>query len=349
MGRIDESKLKEQIKSEAFSKAYFIYGDESYLKEFYVDRLVKKLVSGPLEVFNLHRYDGKQETLDNILKDADLLPMMGGCNLILSRDYPFDKSEKDCKEIKEYLKDIPDTTVLIFWYDSVAPDIKKSGRWKGIEAAFAKYGDSVELGQKSEAELVKMLISGCKKRGAQLDRNNARYLLSVSGSDIKTLLNEVQKLSAYACGGEITKKIIDDLAVRSLQARVYDLSNAVVRGNYDKAYTVLDSLFAAKEDPVKVLSAISGCFVDMYRVKCAKIDGKPYEDVADYYNYSGRAFALKNAARDCASLSFNQLRKSIDIIMAADNALKSTSANSRLILEEMLVKLDLVSKEVPYD
>lgn len=349
MGRIDEKALKEQIKKEDFSRAYFIYGDEDYLKEFYVNKLTKKLVSDTFEDFNLHRFDGGDHSVDDILKDADLLPMMGGCNLILSCDYPFDKSEKDCKLIKEYLKDIPDTTVLVFWYNSVKPDIKKSARWKGVEAAFAKYGSSIEFKLKTEPELVKLLISACKKRSAELSPNNARYLISVSGSEIKTLLNEAQKLSAYADGGEITKEGIDRLAVKSLQARVYDLSNAVVRGNYDRAYSVLDSLFAAKEDPIKVLSAVSGCYVDMYRVKCAKIAGKPFDDVAKYYNYSGREFALKNASRDCAGLSVEQLRKAVDVIMSADNAMKSTSANERLILEEMLVKLLLISKEVRYD
>ncbi len=349
MGRIDEKELKTHIKNHDFSKAYFIYGDEKYLKEFYVGRLVKKLVPETFEDFNLHRFYGNDTSIDDILKDADLLPMMSECNLILSCDYPFDKSEKDCKLIKEYLKDIPDTTVLVFWFNNVKPDIRKSARWKGVEAAFSKYGSSLELKLKSESELVKLLMSACKKRSAELSAENARYLISVSGNEIGTLLNEIEKLSAFASGGEVTRENIDRLAVKSLQARIYDLSNAVVRGNYEKAYSVLDSLFAAKEEPIKVLSAVSGCFVDMYRVKCAKISGEPFDDVARYYNYSGREFALRNASRDCAALSVEQLRDSIDVIMAADNAVKSTAADSRLILEEMLVKLLLISKEVHYD
>lgn len=75
---------------------------------------------------------------------------------------------------------------------------------------------------------------------------NASYLISVSGSDIKTLLNEIQKLSSYADGSEITKDMIDRLAVKCLQSKIYDLSNAVVRGNYEKAYSVLDSLLPPK-------------------------------------------------------------------------------------------------------
>ncbi len=349
MGRLNEGEFKAQIKSGEYSPAYFIYGSEGYLKQFYVDQLIKKLAAGPFEDFNLHKYDGKKTPLDDILKDADLLPLMSEYNLVVACDYPFDKSEADCKAIKEYLKDVSPSTVLVFWYNSVDVDIKKNSKWKGIEAAFSKAGSSVLLEPRTEGELAKLIVSGCKKRDASISSENARYLISVSGSDIKTLLNETEKLSAYANGGEITRQLIDKLAVRCLQARVFDLSKAIVRGDYEKAYAVLDSLFAAKEEPVSVLAVISNCFVDMYRVKCAKTAGFDCTDVGNYYNYKGREFALRNAMRDCSSLSVNQLRASLDVIMQADCALKSTGAAPRLVLEEALVKLLLISKEVRYD
>lgn len=104
-----------------------------------------------------------------------------------------------------------------------------------------------------------------------------------------------------------------------------------------------------KEEPISVLAVISNCYIDMYRVKCAKTAGQPAEDVSKYYNYKGREFTLRNASRDCAALSINQLRSSLDVLMEADNKLKSTGADKKLVLEEALVKLLLISKEVKYD
>lgn len=349
MAKIGEKELKQQIKENSFSNAYFIYGEESYLKEFYVNKLREKIVEPAFADFNFHQYNGKDISLDDILKDAEMLPMMSSYVFILVSDYPFDKSEKDCNAIKEFLTDLPETTVLAFVFNNIEIDVKKNSKWKALDNAFAKYGSSVNLEKRTEGDLVRLLVGGCKKRGALLSADNARYLISVSGSDIKTLLNETEKLSAYVNGGEITKDIINQLAVKCLQARVYDLSKAIVKGDYNKAYSVLDTLFAMKEDSITVLSVISGCYVDMYRVKCAKIAGEPAEDVGSYYNYKGREFALRNAMRDCAALSVEQLRKSLDVLMEADNALKSTGADKRLILEEAMVKLLLISKEVSYD
>ncbi len=53
--------------------------------------------------------------------------------------------------------------------------------------------------------------------------------------------------------------------------------------------------------------------------------------------------------RDCANLSVEQLRKSLDVLMEADNILKSTGMDKKLVLEETMVKLLLISKEVSYD
>lgn len=349
MARIDEKSLKEQIKSENFSNAYFIFGEESYLKEFYVGKLKEKLAGGAFADFNCHQYDGKNVAIDDILKDAEMLPMMSEYVFICVRDYPFDKSSADCDKMKEFLKDLPETTVLVFWFDTLEIDIKKNTKWKSLEKEFSKYGSSVELNKRSESDLVKLLVAACKRKKAILSADNARYLISVSGSDIKTLMNEADKISSYVNGSEITKKDIDKLAVKCLQARVFDLSKAVIKGDYEKAYSVLNTLFEMKEEPVSVLAVVSNCFVDMYRVKCAKIAGESAEDVGNYFNYRGREFALRNALRDSAYLSVEQLRKSLDVLMDADNMLKSSGVNGKLVLEEMLVKLLLISKDVNYD
>lgn len=97
-----------------------------------------------------------------------------------------------------------------------------------------------------------------------------------------------------------------------------------------------------------ILSVIGGVFVDMYRVKCAKTGGMGYDDVAKYYNYKGREFALRNATRDCAQLTEKQLRQALDVIMETDLKIKSTSADKNLLLEELVAKLFLIMKGVSY-
>lgn len=347
MAKLNETGIKEHIKSGSFENAYLIYGEEGYLKDYYVSQIKKRVIEPAFEAFNLHQFEGKDTDLDDIIKDAQMLPMMSEYNLVIVRDYPIEKSKNDLKLLKEFLADVPDSTIFVFCYAAKEPDVKSAG-FKNLVTAFDSAGAVVNLEKRSEGDVARLLVSGAKKRGAALDINNAKYLISVVGNDMKSLLNELDKLSNFANGGEITKAIIDDMATKCLQARVYDLSKAVVSGNSDLAYSVLDTLFAMKEEPILLTAAISGVYVDMYRVKCAKTAGNSYDDVAKNFNYKGREFALRNASRDCAALSVGQLRASLDVIMGTDVKLKSTAVDKRLVIEEMIVKLILIARENMY-
>lgn len=345
MAEIGEQQLRKQIKENSFENAYLIYGEESYLKEYYVSQMREKIVDKTFESFNYHFFDGKDISLDEILKDAQMLPMMSEYNLVIARDYPVDKTQSDIKLLEEYLSDCPDTTVFILWYDSLEPDVK-SAKFKKLIKAFDSAGAVVNMQKRSESDVARLLVSGAKKRGAVIDIDNAKYLISVSGNDMKNLLNELDKLSYFVKGGEITKDIIDNMATKCLQARIYDLSKFVVSGNSDKASEVLDTLFAMKEEPVIILSAISSVYVDMYRVKCAKTAGFTYDDVAKHYNYRGREFALRNASRDCANLSEKQLTSSLDAITNTDIKIKSTAVDKKLLIEELIIKLIMTAREM---
>ena len=161
MAVIGEKELRTQLKSGALSHAYFIYGDEGYLKDHYIAQIKKKAVDPAFADFNIHIYEKDGTQLSDVLHDADTFPMMGGSNLVLVYDFPFDK-KADVEDIKAYLKDVPDTTVLVFTYQSLPVDTKKEKRWNSIIKAFAKAGDAVELNTRTQSDLVKMLVSGAK-------------------------------------------------------------------------------------------------------------------------------------------------------------------------------------------
>ena len=339
MARIGESEIKEQIKSGSFSNVYFIYGEEGYLKEYYVKKLKDKLVNPDFADFNFHQYEAKNSSIDDILQDAQMLPMMSEYNFILVHDYPLEKNTSDVDALKEFFKDIPESCVLVFWYDSIEIDLKKSAKWKSIENLFAKAGSSVNLEKRSEGETAKLIVNSAKKRNCTIDMNNARYLISVSGNDIQTLFSELEKICAYASGREITKQDIDSLAVKSLQAKVYDLSKFILNSNSDGAYSVLNTLFAQKEEPISILAVISSCYIDMYRVKCAKAANQNENELSNYYSYKGREFLIRNASRDCRNISFEALRNSIDVLQKTDELMKSSSIDKNLLLEETIAKL----------
>ena len=119
MAKVGEAELKNQIKAGDFSNVYMIYGEEDYLKEFYVNKLKNKLVEPAFADFNFHQYDGKKTPVSEILNDADMMPMMAEYSLLLVNDYPFDKSKEDIEKVKNYLKDINPSAVVVFLFTQI--------------------------------------------------------------------------------------------------------------------------------------------------------------------------------------------------------------------------------------
>lgn len=341
MPSIGETELKLQLKNGEYSNAYFIYGEENYLKEFYVNKLKDKLVDSAFADFNIHEHEGRDTTMDDILMDAGVLPMMSEYSLVLVHDYTFEKST-DEKLLEEFLTDAPETTVLVFWCDSIEVNVKRVKKWERITKLFAKYGSSVNLEKRSDSELANLVIKSAKKRGSTIDRATALYLISVVGSDIQTIFNELEKICAFVGEGVITRQNVDELAVKSLQARVYDLSKFILKGNSDGAYDVINTLYAMKEETLAILGVLSSCYVDLYRVKCARQAGVSDNEIASDFNYKGREFLIRNAARDGSNMSVEALREALDTLSLADEKIKSTPIDDRVILEETVAKLLLL-------
>lgn len=59
-----------------------------------------------------------------------------------------------------------------------------------------------------------------------------------------------------------------------METTVFLLSNALVRGDYSKAYALLDLLMAQREEPYTILAVLSSAYIDMYRVRAAIEAGK---------------------------------------------------------------------------
>lgn len=78
-------------------------------------------------------------------------------------------------------------------------------------------------------------------------------------------------------------------------------------------------------------------FSDFYRAKCALAAGKTADQVAVDFGYpKNRLFAVRNAFRDVRSVSTARLDGCIAALTRADASLKSSRADDRLILEQML-------------
>ncbi len=162
---------------------------------------------------------------------------------------------------------------------------------------------------------------------------------------MNALKNEIDKLSAYVNGGEITADIIQLLCVKNSETKSYYLSRYIMKNDFNSTYNELNTLFAQGEKPEIILSGLSSALIDMYRAKTASECGKSIGEAAKDFKYGNREFVLKNAGYSAAKLSTETLRRMLDAVLDTDIRMKSTRADARILLETLVAKMLLIVKE----
>jgi DNA polymerase-3 subunit delta len=338
--------IRDQLKIGRFKGIYVIYGEEDYLKAFYCNRIIKKAVAKDFESFNLQKFDAYNFDLPHIIAAINNMPLMSDYKCVVLKDVDVNEiTAADWKELLTALKTLPAECIVIYHFNAVKLEVKKSDRAKALITLAQKNGVVADIGRMSQSDLERALGKIIAKNGCTISDSNLNYFLETCGHDMNTLINEVEKLCAYAMKipyankGEILKQHIDELAIKPITSSIYDLAKAIVNGNTEQGLQLLDELFYQNLEPVVILSALSGAFCDLYRAKAAIQQGATQNEIETDFNYKGTEFRIKNAIRDCRNIDMNFLKRSLDLLLEADEKLKSSRTESRIILELLLTQM----------
>lgn len=343
MALIYETDLKKHIKENNMSNCYLFYGSEEYLKQFYTNKICSKFVAPGSEAFSLRKFDGKEDTLDDVIEGASAISFMSEYSVVIAHDFPLDSLNNDDKEkLNTYLENIPDSSITIFWMDGI--DVQpKNSKWKWVVDAFTKYATVVNFEKPTGKNLLKLICAYTTKQGCIISEKNASYLVETVGDSLNVLFNEIQKVCNFAGqGNEITKECIDSVAVRSLEAKVFDLSKRIFAYDAQGALELLHTLMLQKAEPIDIFGVILMSFVDIYRVKTALSGGKNVTYPAQFFDYRNKEFRLTNASKMAKNLTDEQLRECFDCFAESDRALKTSFNGGDLILEKLIVKISLI-------
>lgn len=345
--------IKNHLKRGIPSPCYFVSGTDDHRRRSVVARLIE--ISAEKNSFDIHRFSGNVSA-DTVADAVFEVTFGGGRRCVLVTDLPLNSVGEG--EYKKYEQLVEQTcamggeAVLIFTFDSVDTAQKKDGKKRDRFSPFKKLieksgGCVITCEEPSKTELCSMAEAAARKYHCTLDRSLAYYLIERCGTDSANLLNEVRKTAEYRGGGEITKADIDLMTSPTPDAKIYDLAAKISANNRAAAFEVIDELMSMGEKSASVLSALSGAFVDMYRAKAARASGKTADDILKDWNraYARRAFAVTKALSAQQKYSPEALRECLDILLSAEQAMKGSNADDRIILEEAAAKIFAVGRE----
>ena len=273
---------------------------------------------------------------------------------IFASDRPDAATEELCKFLMEPLAEEID--VLI---DGPGLDRRKT-RFKDFKknGAEIEIFNTVRASDKNFAESRRTILADFAKRtGKRIAHDALLYLTEVLGGDSGMLANELEKLHCYTADAkEITLDDCRLVVSKTSEALSWEFTSAVVSGERAKALLTLNTLMSQKESgmEIRLLAGLSQEYQRMIQTRLAMKElkiSRPAPNMIDNLSpdikaqfpanpllkmHPYRAFKVCESAlkSDAASLAAN-----ITAIRDASRSLVSGGGDSRMLLEQLILKL----------
>ena len=319
--------LNEDIKNGSFQPVYLLYGEETYLKNQYKNRL-KNAILQEGDTMNFSLYQGKGISARQIIDQAETLPFFAARRLILIEQSGFFKNA--CPELAEYLPSLPKETILIFVEDEVD---KRGKMFKAVK----QKGRIAELGRQDGRTLQAWILGMLKREQKNITGDALRLFLEMAGDDMEHIANELEKLLCFTYGKDaIETQDVQEICTVTTESRIFDMIRALADQRQKEALDLYYDLLSLKEPPMRILFLIARQFNQMLQLKDLREQGF---DGGTAASRAGLApFIAKRSLAQAERFEKKELLQAVQDCVSAEEAVKTGRLGDRLAVEMLIVK-----------
>ncbi len=200
-----------------------------------------------------------------------------------------------------------------------------------------KYADVREFTPWSDHDTMlaeKWVIDEAKHQGLNLDKKVAQQLVARVGLDQWQLFYAIEKLAVLDV---VTSEIIEQTIEANPTENVFNLLDAALRGDAHKVSGMIRTL-QLSQDPYMTFGLLAG---QAFQLAALAVADKPSGEVAK--DIGAHPYALGKLAPHAKKLGRIGTKKIVQIFAGTDTAMKSTSAEPWLLIEDALIKTTLLT------
>lgn len=332
------------IKDMDMPSVIFLYGEEGYLIQWAVETLVNRYVNPALRSLDYVKFQDEGEDIYEILDACNTFSMMSERRLVWASEFlplrsanPKGFGTDGLERVEAYLKEPNAGTILIL--SAQVPEAK-SELVKLLKSRVKCY----EFGQLDYVTLSGFLTKRFAAAGVSVDRELVKLIIDQSGYFNKeteyrifNLVNDIEKMIAYAQGGQITEEAVNQVLNGDMDTFIFNLLDAVCGGQKDRAFGLLYNILSSGRDVFSIVSMLVNQFELMLDVAQFKEEGLNLPQITEIMK--GSEFRIKKAMSYTEKFTVNKLKHILSQLYEVDRNIKTGLLEPNLALEILIGRI----------
>lgn len=319
--------IQEDIKTGNYKQAYLFFGEETYLKQQYKQKLLSAL-NPEGDTMNFSRYEGKGIQVREVIDLCETMPFFAEYRVILVENSGFFKNK--CEELADYMKELPDYVRLLFVESEVD---KRSRMYKAVKNC----GRIVEFARQDEKSLMRWAAGILGREGRKITQRDMELLLTKTGTDMGNLRMELEKLITYTMGRDVvTAKDIEDVCTTQTANKIFDMVRFVTERNQKRALELYYDLLTLREPPMRILFLLAKQFRQLLLTKKLTAEGISGQELSSRLGVP--SFVVRNLSSCARAYTVEELEGAVKDFVDAEEAVKTGQLGDVLSVELLIVK-----------
>lgn len=322
------------LKERGPQRLYFLWGPEDYLREQYLIQLKKLCLPEGEDSFSFRRINGPELDPAELRQAVDAMPFLTERSFVELRDIDLNKLSQS-EACLEVLSDIPEYCTVAFLQSA---QFEPDGRLKFIKG-LRSIAQELKFTPQTQGMLTDWIVRRFAAAGKGIELGAAQRLIFISGDLMSRLIPEIEKIAAYAMGPKVTEADVDAVANHIPEAVVFEMTELISQKKNNHALSVLSELLSDKNnEPIMMLAVLGQQMRKLYAAKLAQEKNLGTKYVMDVcaIKYDYIASKLMVASRGFTKA---QLIRSIELCTEADFKMKSSAAESKELIKEVVLRI----------
>jgi DNA polymerase-3 subunit delta len=329
---ISFEELVGSFEQKRFAPLYLFHGEEGFLIEEALDALLDNAIDPTSRSLNLDVLYGSELDVQDVVARASSFPMIGERRVVIVREAEkLTSSEAKRAVLLRYLEQPSPATCLVFTAAKVdfRLAVYKSFQTKGVVAEFRPL---------FEDRVPAWVAQRLRRTRKEITPEAVDLLQSHVGNSLRDLNNEIEKLIIYV--GDRNLVEVDDVRAvvgMSKTYNIFELQKAIGSGDLSRSLEIVDRMLDAGEVATVMIAGLVRYFRKLWVLPSLRKKAKTEYELASALDV--RPYFLKEYASAAARLSPTQIESALAALLEADESLKSTGADPRLIMTVAIHRL----------